>query len=89
MDRETFICNYLKDRMGFEFRVIPDNLQTVSLICNSKTLSIETTDLPVSRVRVDIIDETIENINNILEVTYNRKKLEGNNYTNGNLYREV
>ena len=60
-----------------------------SFICYSKTLFLETTDLPVSRVRVDIIDETIEDINNILEVAYNRKKLEGNNYTNGNLYREV
>ena len=39
------LCNlnnkyYLKDRLGFLFRVIPDNLQTISTIYNSKIFSI-------------------------------------------------
>ncbi len=80
---------YLKDRFGFEFRIIPDNIQTVSLIFNSKILSIATNLLPIPRVRIDIIDETIEEINNIVDCAYNREKLEGKQYTNGNLYREV
>ena len=80
---------YLKDRLGYEFRIIPDNLQTVTLICNSKTLSISTKDVPINNVRIDIIDENIDEINKIIDVTYNREKLEGTQYTNGNFNREV
>ena len=36
---------YLKDRMGFKFRVIPDNSQTITSIYNSKILSIDFKDL--------------------------------------------
>lgn len=36
-----------------------------------------------------MIDETIEEINHILDITYHRNKLEGEQYTNGNLNREV
>ena len=80
---------YLKDRLGYEFRIIPDNLQTVTMICNSKTLSISTNDVPINNVRIDIIDEDIDEINNIIDVTYNREKLEGKQFTNGNFNREV
>lgn len=80
---------YLKDRLGLEFRIIPDNLQTVTLLCNSKTLSIPTNDINIKNVRVDMIDENIDEINHILNTVYNRDKLEGQNYTNGNLNREV
>lgn len=80
---------YLKDRLGFEFRIIPDSSQTVTLICNSKTLSISTKDLPITSVRLDMIDETIEQINEAINKAYVREKLEGMQYTNGNLYREV
>ncbi len=80
---------YLKDRLGFTFRIIPDNLQTVTLICNSKTLSIPTKDLPITSVRVDMIDETIDEMNEVIDCVYDRGKLEGKQYTNGNLYREV
>lgn len=80
---------YLKDRLGLEFKIIPDNLQTVTLLCNSKTLSIPTNDINIKNVRVDMIDENIEEINHILNTVYNRDKLEGQNYPNGNLNREV
>lgn len=80
---------YLKDRLGFKFRIVPDNLQTVTTIFNSKILSISTKEIPVYSVRLDILDETVEQINEAIEKAYNREKLEGNEYTNGNLYREV
>lgn len=80
---------YLKDRLGFSFKIIPDSMQTVTLICNSKTLSVSTKKLPVNYVRLDMIDETIEEINNAISKAYIREKLEGSQYTNGNLYREV
>jgi len=80
---------YLKDRMDFKFRVIPDSLQTVTLICNSKTLSISTEDIPISYVRADIIDEDIDKINEIINKCYNRTKFEGPDFTNGNLYKQI
>ncbi|MCI9087145.1 MAG: U32 family peptidase [Clostridia bacterium] len=80
---------YLKDRLGFEFRIIPDSFQTVTLICNSKTLSISTKNLPITSVRLDMMDETIEQINEAISKAYIREKLEGMQYTNGNLHREV
>ena len=80
---------YLKDRLGFNFRVVPNSIETVTLICNSKTLSVSTKDLPVNFVRLDILDESINEINEAVAKAYNREKLEGLQYTNGNLYREV
>lgn len=80
---------YLKDRLGFNFRVVPNSIETVTLICNSKTLSISTKDLPVNFVRLDILNESINEINEAVDKAYNREKLEGLQYTNGNLYREV
>ena len=80
---------YLKDRLGFEFKIIPDEVQTVSLICNSKTLSISTKDLNINNARIDIMNENIDEINKIIDTTYIRERLEGNNFTNGNFNKEV
>ncbi len=80
---------YLKDRLGFKFRVVPDNFQTVTLIFNSKKLFIATNDLPIPNVRIDMLDESIDDMNTVINAVYNREKLDGKEYTNGNLYREV
>lgn len=80
---------YLKDRMGFYFRLIPDNIQTITTLYNSKTTSINGNDFDVSSYRVDIIDENIDEINNIVSSIISKKRLEGKNYTNGNLNREI
>ncbi len=57
---------YLKDRFGFLFRVIPDNIETVSTIYNSRFTQIDSQDIAVNSVRFDFIDETIDEINEIL-----------------------
>ena len=80
---------YLKDRLGLKFRIIPDQVQTVTSIYNSKIMSIDTTKLNVDSVRIDILDESIEQINTILSTVKSGKKLTGNEYTNGNLNREI
>ena len=80
---------YLKDRLGFLFRVIPDNIQTITTIYNSKTTSIEHKNILVNSVRVDILDESIEEINNIINIVSSGNKLEGNDYTNGNLNKNI
>ena len=80
---------YLKDRMGLDFRICLDNIQTVSTIYNSKTTSIETKDFNNCSFRIDILDETIEEINKIIKTVNSGNKFEGKNYTNGNLNRQV
>ena len=76
---------YLKDRLQMKFRVLPDNIQTVTTIFNSKILSILYDDFSVDSVRVDILDETIDEINNVVNTVKNHKIFTGEDYTSGNL----
>lgn len=80
---------YLKDRLGLQFRILPDSVQTVTTIFNSKIASIESKDLNIDSVRIDILDENILEINNIIRTIKSGKRLEGKDYTNGNFTREV
>lgn len=80
---------YLKDRLGFNFRVLPDNLQTLTTIYNSKTLSLKPFDYNANTYRIDILDENILEINNIINLVRSGERLEGLKYTNGNLSREI
>jgi len=89
------LCNssknkyYLKDRLGFLFRIIPDNIDTVTTIYNSKITSIEHKDLNIGSVRIDILDENISEINEIIQTIKIGKKIEGNIFTNGNFNKSV
>ena len=74
---------YLKDRMNFEFRIIPDNTCTITTIYNSKTLSVTYDDIDCSSVRIDILDETLDEIQNIIDTVKSGNRFEGKNYTNG------
>ena len=80
---------YLKDRLGFKFRIIPDNVQTVTTIFNSKITSIDGSAFNVNSYRIDILDEDIEQINSIVNTVLAGNRLEGKEYTNGNLNREI
>lgn len=80
---------YLKDRMGFSLRVIPDNVQTITTIYNAKTTSLASSELNIDYARIDIIDENIDTINKIIEITKRGERLEGSDYTNGNINRDV
>ena len=81
---------YLKDRMNFLFRVLPDNIQTVTTIYNSKISSIDTNEINnITNFRIHILDETVEEINEIINTVKNGNRLEGKEYTNGNLNRSV
>ena len=80
---------FLKDRMGFLFRVIPDNIQTITTIYNSKITSITFNDIDTNSVRIDILNETIDEINYIINTIKTGRRLEGENYTNGNINRDV
>ena len=80
---------YLKDRLGLLFRVIPNKIDTVSTIFNTKTTSISMEGLNCNFARIDILDESIEDINLIVSKVLNKQKLEGTQYTNGNLNKIV
>ena len=86
MDNKEY---YLKDRLGFNFRILPDNIQTVSTIYNSKITSIDGSNFNVDSYRIDILDENVEEINSIIDTVLSGNRLEGKEYTNGNLNREI
>lgn len=80
---------YLKDRLNMKFKILPDNIQTVTTVFNSKTTSISPKDFPIQFARIDILDEDISQINQLIQTVKEGKRLEGKEYTNGNLNREI
>ena len=80
---------YLKDRLNMKFEIMPDNIQTVTTIFNSKITSISYKDFNIDVARIDIINEDISQINSIVQTVKAGKRLEGKDYTNGNLNREI
>lgn len=80
---------YLRDRLGLDFRIIPDKMQTVTTIFNSKITSIGYSDIPASNLRISILDEDIDTINDIIDHVKSDIPFSGENFTNGNLNRFV
>ena len=80
---------FLKDRLGMLFRILPDNTQTISTLYNSKTTSIKHSDFKISSVRIDILDESLDEINDIALKAFKDERFEGKNFTNGNLNRSI
>jgi len=73
-----------------KFPVLFDNIQTVSTIYNSKTTSISPSDFSnIHYNRIDILDESVEEINDIVNTVKKGERLEGKEFTNGNLNREI
>ena len=65
------------------------HIQTITTIYNSKITSIEYDGLHIDFARIDILDENIFEINDIIKTVLTGKKLEGNQYTNGNFNKEI
>lgn len=80
---------YLQDRKDLKFRLIPDNTRTITTIYNSKTISITPSEYIAKNYRIDILDENIDEINTIIHKVLNNEKINGNEYTNGNLNKEI
>ncbi len=79
----------LKDRMNFEFPIYTNRINCNTTIYNSKITSIMWENLKINSIRIDILEENIEEINKIIELHKQNKRLEGQNYTNGNLKKEI
>ena len=80
---------YLKDRLNMDFPIMPDNIQTVTTLFNSKITSISPNSFNVDSIRIDILDESNKQIDNILKTVKDKKRFEGKDYTSGNLNREI
>ena len=80
---------YLNDRLGMQFRFIPDDSQTITTIYNSKITSIQYNSFNIDLARIDILDENIDEINKIIDNVKNDVRFEGKDFTNGNLKREI
>ena len=62
-----------------KFRILPDNIQSVTTIFNSKTTSIPPKDF----------NESIDEINYAIKLVKEGKRFEGKDFTNGNLNRII
>lgn len=80
---------YLRDRLNMNFEIVPDNIQTVTTIYNSKTLSISPLEFNCNFLRINILYEDIDEINEVVNVFKSGKRIEGKEFTNGNLNREI
>lgn len=85
----TSNCYYLKDRMNMNFEIVPDNVQTVTTVFNSKILSVTPSDFDLDFARIDILHEDVYEINKIVDVVRANKRFEGKEFTNGNLNRDI
>ena len=80
---------YLKDRLGLLFRIVPDNIDTVTTVFNSKNSSISINSVSCDYARIDILDENPNEINHIIEVVKSGNRFEGKEFTNGNFNRDI
>ena len=70
--------------MNINFRILPDNIDCQARIFNSKITSITYNDININSVRIDILHESLDDIQNIIETVQSGNRFEGKDYTNGN-----
>ncbi len=80
---------YLKDRLNMKFPILPDNIQTVTTVYNSKVTSVVPSDFNIDFARIDVLYESVDEINTIVQTVRNGKRFEGKDFTNGNLNRKI
>ena len=71
---------YLKDRLGLDFRVLPDNVLNLTQIFNSKITSFDYSNYNVDSLRISVLDESKEEIKEIISNVKNNIPFKGNNY---------
>lgn len=80
---------FLKDRLGMQFPILPDSMQTITTIYNSKITSISPSGLSSDSVRIDFLEESLTEMQSILSTIKEGNRMEGKEYTNGNLNRDI
>lgn len=81
------ISYYLQDRMNLDFKLMQDSFFKTTTIFNSKKLSYSYKNLHTNYIRLDFIDEKVEEINEIIKDFKNDTIPEGSDFTNGNYNR--
>ena len=71
---------YLKDRLDFKFRILPDNFWNLTKIYNSKITSFDYSNFNVNFLRINILDESPDEIKTIISNIKNNIPFKGNNY---------
>ncbi len=71
---------YLKDRLNFEFRILPDNFLNLTTIFNSKISSFDTSLFKANSLRISILDESEEEIKQIIQNVKSNIPFKGNKY---------
>ena len=79
----------LRDRMGFEFPIYTDRTNCNNIIYNSRVTSTEWNEFNPDSIRIDILDEDIDEINRIIKTHKEGNRLEGQMYTSGNLNKTI
>lgn len=79
----------LKDRLGYEFPIYTDRINCNSLLYNSKITSLSYKGINVDSICIDILDESFEQIQDIVNVYKMGDKYEGKDYTNSNINKEI
>ena len=72
-----------------KFEVLPDNIDCESTIYNSKITSIESKDLKINSIRIDVTDEPLNEVQKIINTHKSGQKMSGEKYTNGHIARSV
>ena len=75
--------------MGLIFPVIPDSNGTITTIYNSKITSISSHNFPADFLRIDFLEEPVTRMQQIIDVVAQGERLEGKDYTSGNLNRVI
>lgn len=71
---------YIKDRYDYKFRILPDSFWNITKIYNSKITSFDYSEYNVSELRISILDETPEEIKQIISNVKNNIPFKGNKY---------
>ncbi len=80
---------YLRDRMQKDFRVLPDAIDCQCEIYNTNILSIETANVNSDSIRLDVLDESSQEMQKVIDTHRLGKKLSRELYTNGHFNRPV
>lgn len=71
---------YIKDRLAYKFRIIPDNFLNITKIYNSKTTSFDYSKFNTKQLRIHILDESPEEIYKIISNVKKNIPFKGNQY---------
>ena len=79
------LCNsnhkfYIRDRLGLDFRIVPDNISTITTIYNSKITSFDYSHFHAYSVRISILDEEPNRIQEIINTVKSSKRFEGSEF---------